>query len=123
LFEERILFGLKIDLLPDHTTHRVKVLLRGGAYALIQRIIHHLFSGIPGGLTPGRFTGFTLPAAGTLLCTKWAGLDKMLGTGDDICEAFSYPSCMAGQSVSAVLAAANQQLALGSNALVQASRC
>ena len=100
----------------------------GAGYGSQQRLLCVQKGNVPDigtlpGLTPGRFTGFTLPAAGTLLCTKWAGLDKMLGTGDDICEAFSYPSCMAGQSVSAVLAAANQQLALGSNPLVQASRC
>jgi|SRR5882724_291970 len=74
-------------------------------------------SGSAGGFTPNGFGGFTLPAAGALVCTKRAGSDRMLGTGDDLCEAFSYPSCVAGQAVSAVLAAANQQLALGSNAL------
>ena len=79
--------------------------------------LNSFLSGLPGGFTSCGFAGFTLPGAGTLLCTKRAGLDKMLGTGDDICETFSYPSCVAGQSVSAVLAAANQQLALGSNAL------
>jgi len=74
-------------------------------------------SGSPGGFTPGGFGNFTLPAAGTLVCTKRAGPDRVLNTGDDICEAFSYPACVAGQAVSAVLAAADHQLALGSNAL------
>jgi uncharacterized repeat protein (TIGR01451 family) len=79
--------------------------------------LNSFLSGIPGGFMPSGFGGFTLPATGTLVCTKRAGSDKMLGTGDDICEAFSYQSCVAGKAVSAVLAAANQQLALKSNTL------
>jgi len=57
--------------------------------------------------TVSGFRGFTLPSAGTLVCTKRSGDDKTLDTGDDICQAFSYPSCVAGATVSAVNLAAN----------------
>lgn len=68
--------------------------------------------------TPAGFGNFQLPAAGKLLCTRRSGEDKVLGTSNDICQAFSYPSCVAGQTVDQVRAAANNHLANGSNSLV-----
>jgi hypothetical protein len=55
----------------------------------------------------------TFPSAGTLFCTKRAGPDKILGNGDDVCEAFSYPNCVAGKTVSEAVAAANAFLCSG----------
>jgi hypothetical protein len=68
-----------------------------------------------GSFTPSGFGGFTLPSSGTLVCTKRSGPDKVLGTGDDICQAFLYPSCVAGKTVQEVLDCANEQLGTGSN--------
>jgi hypothetical protein len=65
--------------------------------------------------TPSDFGGFTLPADGVPLCTQRAGEDKILGTDDDVFQAFSFPSCVAGLTVNAVIACANQQLGTGSN--------
>lgn len=70
-----------------------------------------------GTFTTSGFGGFTLPTAGTLLCTKRSGEDKVLGTNDDICQAFLYPNCVAGLTVSAIQAAANDQLGSGTNSL------
>lgn len=67
--------------------------------------------------TASGFDGFTLPAAGTLVCTKRAGEDEVLGTGDDICQAFLYPTCVAGKTVAQVKAAADKQLAGQANGL------
>ena len=71
--------------------------------------------GASGTFTASGFGGFTLPSAGTLLCTKRSGPDKVLGTGDDICQAFSYPNCVAGLTVSQVHDCANDHLANGTN--------
>ena len=67
------------------------------------------------GFTPSGFGGFTLPSAGTLLCTKRSGDDKTLGTDDDVCQAFSYASCVGGKTVQQVIDCANQLLAGDSN--------
>lgn len=66
------------------------------------------------GFTASGFGGFTLPAAGELVCTQRSGPDKVLGSDDDICQAFGYANCVAGKTVEEVLACANQQLANGS---------
>jgi hypothetical protein len=71
----------------------------------------------PAGFLPPGFDGFSLPPAGTLLCTKRSGADKTLGTGDDVCQAFAYPSCVASKTVGDVLAAADSYLANGSDLL------
>jgi hypothetical protein len=68
-----------------------------------------------GSFTPSGFGGFTLPAAGTLVCTKRSGSDLVLGTSDDICEAFLYPNCVAGKTVQDVIDCANDQLGSGKN--------
>ena len=68
-----------------------------------------------GTFTASGFGGFTLPSTGTLVCTKRSGPDKVLGTDDDVCQAFSYPTCVAGKTVSDVLACANSLLATGSD--------
>jgi len=65
--------------------------------------------------TVSGFRGFTLPSAGTLVCTKRSGDDKTLDTGDDICQAFSYPSCVAALTVKQVQDAANCLLATGAS--------
>jgi hypothetical protein len=45
--------------------------------------------------TPTGFGVFTLDFdENNLICTKRSGPDGDLGTGDDICEAFLYPSCV-----------------------------
>jgi hypothetical protein len=67
--------------------------------------------------TAAGFGGFKLPDAGTLVCTRRSGPDAVLITGDDICQAFLYPTCVAGQTVTEVKAAADQQLGTGSNDL------
>jgi hypothetical protein len=55
----------------------------------------------------------TFPSAGTLVCTRRAGEDKILGNGDDVCQAFSYPNCVAGKTVSEAVGAANAFLCSG----------
>ena len=67
--------------------------------------------------TTSGFDTFKLPGAGTLVCTKRAGADEVLGTGDDVCQAFLYPNCVAGLTVRQVKAAADKQLAGQSNGL------
>lgn len=61
------------------------------------------------------FGGFTLPADGVPVCTRRSGEDKILGNDDDIFQAFTYASCVAGRTVSAVVACANEQLGTGTN--------
>jgi hypothetical protein len=61
------------------------------------------------------FGGFTLPTAGTLLCTRRSGPDELPSTADDVCEAFAYPTCVAGLTVTAVRLLADTQLATGAN--------
>ncbi|MBI3695590.1 MAG: hypothetical protein HY238_12225 [Acidobacteria bacterium] len=56
------------------------------------------------------FLGFGLPASGGRLCTRRAGEDKVLNNGDDICEAFLYPSCVFGATVADVISQANTRL-------------
>lgn len=68
-----------------------------------------------GSFTASGFGGFELPSAGTLVCTKRSGGDKVLGTDDDVCQAFSYPNCVEGLTVAQVQACANSQLGTGSN--------
>lgn len=68
--------------------------------------------------TASGFGGFVLPGQGTLLCTKRAGSDKILGSADDACQAFAFPDCAAGVSVDTLLAATNEHLAIGSNFLL-----
>jgi hypothetical protein len=68
-----------------------------------------------GSFTPSGFSGFTLPSDGTLLCTRRAGPDLVLGNSYDICQAFVYPSCVAGKTVQDVIDCANDQLGKGSN--------
>lgn len=63
------------------------------------------------------FGGFTLPDAGVLVCTQRSGPDKVLGNGDDICQAFGYADCVAGSMVSDVLDCANYYLAHGNDGL------
>lgn len=67
------------------------------------------------GYTPAGLAGFTAPPEDTPVCTKRSGPDQVLGTGDDVCEAFRYPACVAGRTVAAIQACANEQLASGSN--------
>ena len=74
-------------------------------------------SGVAGGFTPDGFGGFRLPTGAARLCTKRSGPSKVLGSADDVCEAFSYPSCVSGATVSSVLAASNQHLTTGQNSL------
>jgi hypothetical protein len=76
-----------------------------------------------GSFTTSGFGGFTLPGAGTLVCTKRAGNDNVVGTADDICQAFSYPSCVAGKTVDQVVACANECLASGSNPCSNSCGC
>ncbi|MCL5746029.1 MAG: hypothetical protein M1541_19230 [Acidobacteria bacterium] len=57
---------------------------------------------------PAGFSSFTLPAAGTPVCTMGAG-----GT----IRKFTYPACVAGQTIGNVQSIANIQLATGSNAM------
>jgi hypothetical protein len=64
------------------------------------------------------FGGFTLPAAGVPVCTQRAGADKILGTDDDVFQAFTYPACVANLTVDQVVECANEQLAGGSNSCV-----
>ncbi len=79
-------------------------------------------SGVAGMFSASGYAGFTVPGPpGTLFCTKRSGEDKVLGNSDDVCEAFQYPSGVVGQTVAAVLAAANTQLATGGNSLGTAS--
>jgi hypothetical protein len=61
--------------------------------------------------TASGFGGFQIPADGSLVCTKTSGGDKVLGSGDDVCEAFEYPACTWGQTLDNVLAATNVLLA------------
>lgn len=61
------------------------------------------------GLSPGGFSDFTVPE--TLFCTVRSGGDKTLGTEDDVCQAFAYPACAVGLTVSEVVQCANQVLA------------
>jgi hypothetical protein len=68
-----------------------------------------------GSFSTAGFGGFVLPAADTLVCTTRAGEDKVLGTGDDISQAFSYPACVAGKTVADVITCANDQLNSGTN--------
>jgi hypothetical protein len=68
-----------------------------------------------GSFTTAGFDNFKLPGAGTLVCTKRAGADAVLGTGDDICQAFLFPTCVAGLTVKQVKACADGQLANGTN--------
>ena len=58
---------------------------------------------------PG-FKDFTLPTTNAFVCTKRSGPDKVLGTLDDICEAFAYPNCASGLTVNQVINCANQVL-------------
>jgi len=69
-------------------------------------------------LTASNFGGLTIPSS--LLCTRRSGENKKLGDfgspdGDDVCQAFSYPTCVQGLTVSLVLQAANEMLANGSS--------
>jgi hypothetical protein len=59
------------------------------------------------------FGGFQIPSSGSLVCTKISGADKVLGTADDVCQAFQYPACTWGQTISNVLDATNAFLASG----------
>lgn len=68
-----------------------------------------------GSFTGSGFDNFKLPASGAPVCTKRSGPDKVLGTGDDICQAFSYPSCVATKTVAEVNTCANQYLATGAS--------
>jgi hypothetical protein len=69
-----------------------------------------------GSFTPSGFGGFTLPSSAPLVvCTKRSGPDLVLGTSDDICQAFVYPACVAGKTVQEVIDCANEQLGTGSN--------
>lgn len=69
---------------------------------------------------PG-FGGFQIPSDGSLVCTKTSGGDKTLGTGDDVCRAFAYPSCTWGQTIGSVLNAANTFLATCSDSILGCS--
>ncbi len=73
------------------------------------------FGGGSSSFTAPGFGGFTLPAANALVCTKRSGSDKVLGNFDDICQAFAYPTCVAGKTVAQVQDCANQVLAGQSN--------
>ncbi len=67
------------------------------------------------GYTPAGLQDVAAPAAGASVCTRRSGPDKILGTDDDVCQAFAYPACVAGRSAAAIHACANEQLASGSN--------
>jgi hypothetical protein len=56
---------------------------------------------------PAGLGSVALPAAGTLMLTRRAGEGKMPGNGDDVRQAFSFPSRVAGATVSQAVAAAN----------------
>jgi hypothetical protein len=69
-----------------------------------------------GSFTPSGFSGFTLPSSAPLVvCTRRSGPDLVLGNSYDICQAFVYPSCVAGKTVQDVIDCANDQLGKGSN--------
>ena len=70
----------------------------------------------PPSFTPEGFGGFEL---GETVCTRRSGPDKVLGNGDDGCQAFVYPTCItdADATVADVRAAANQALGGESNSL------
>jgi hypothetical protein len=55
---------------------------------------------------------YTIPADE---CTTRAGEDKVVGTGDDVCECFTFPDCVQGKTAAAVIDCANEQLGTGSN--------
>jgi len=61
--------------------------------------------------TASGFGGFQIPSDGSLVCTRRSGPDKIVNSSDDVCEAFAYPACTAGQTIDNVLAAANAMLA------------
>jgi hypothetical protein len=61
------------------------------------------------GFAPGGFSEFTVP--GALLCTRRSGADKTVDTADDVCQAFSYPKCATGLTVSELVQCSNQVLA------------
>ena len=97
--------------------------------------LNRFLSGKTGGLQPGGFGGFTVDALTedtngdfvadriALLCTKKTskkysppGVDTIPGNADDVvtttsCQASRYPACVAGKTVSQVLAAADSFLA------------
>lgn len=79
--------------------------------------LNNFMSTVAGLFSASGFGGFTVPGPiggpAPLFCTKRAGSDKTLGTSDDVCEAFQYPACAAGRTVSAVLAEANNWLVYG----------
>jgi hypothetical protein len=67
----------------------------------------------PGGVS-GNLGGFVLTSQ---VCTTRSGNDEVLGTGDDITQTFTYPSCVVGKTVQDVLDAANRLLAGQTNLL------
>jgi hypothetical protein len=67
--------------------------------------------------TPSGFGGFQMGAlvnnSVPLICTRRSGEDKILGTSDDVCQAFQYPNCVAGLTVSEIKADADAFLSTG----------
>jgi hypothetical protein len=67
------------------------------------------------GYTPAGLENVTAPSLGASICTRRSGPDKVLGTDDDVCQAFAYPACVAGRSAADIRACANEQLRSGAN--------
>jgi hypothetical protein len=70
------------------------------------------------GFTPGGVTGnlgaFVVTSS---FCTARSGTDKVVGTGDDITNTFTFPACAVGKTVQQILDAANALLGGVSNSL------
>jgi hypothetical protein len=70
------------------------------------------FGGTDTTFTASGFGGFQV---GSLVCTKRSGPDDVVGTGDDVCQAFSYPACAVGKTVQQLVDCANAYMATGSS--------